>query len=127
MSLSEGKVPERFKSAVVAPLLKKEGLDPDDLSNFRPISNVSLLSKMLERLMSQRLNDHLDVINTLPAVQSAYRRYHSTETVLTKVVSDIIMAADSGDVIVLALLDLSAALTPSTTTFLFNVCISVIT
>ena len=64
---------------------------------------------MLERLVSERLNDHLDVINNLPAVQSAYGRYHSTETVLTKVVSDITMAADNGDVPVLQLLDLSAA------------------
>ena len=68
-SLSEGKVPEHFKSAIVTRLLKKEGLDPDDLSNFRPISNVSLLSKMLEQLVSERLNDHLEVINTLLAVQ----------------------------------------------------------
>ena len=59
--------------------------------------------------MSERLNDHLNVINTLPVVQLAYRRFHSTETVLTKVVSDITMAADSGDVSVLSLLDLSAA------------------
>ena len=79
-SLSEGKVPERFKSAVVTPLFKKEGLDSDDISNFLPISNVSLLSNMLERLVSERRNDHLEVINTLPMVKSAYRRYHSTET-----------------------------------------------
>ena len=104
--MSEGKVPKCFKLAIVMPLLKKEGLDPDDLSNFQPISNVSLLSKTL---VSERLIDHLDVINTLPDVQSAYRQYHSTETVLTKVVSDITMAADSDDVSVLPLLDLSAA------------------
>ena len=41
-------------------------------------------------------------------MQSAYRHNYSTETALIKVVSDIIMAADAGDVIVLALLDLSA-------------------
>ena len=64
---------------------------------------------MLKRLVSERLNDHQDVINTLPAVRSAYRLYHPTETNLTKVVSAITMAADSGDVSVLALLDLSAA------------------
>ena len=67
-----------------------------------------LNAKVLRRYVKIQLNYHVDVINTLPAVQSAYRRYHSTETVLTKVVSDITMAADSGDVSVLALLDLSA-------------------
>ena len=64
---------------------------------------------MLKRLVSESLNDNLDVINNLPAVQSAYHLHHSTETVLTKVVSDIAMAADSGNVSVLVLLDLSAA------------------
>ena len=57
----------------------------------------------------ERINIHLGKIGTLPVVQSAYRRNYSTETALTEVVSDIIMAADSGDVTVLALLDLSAA------------------
>ena len=80
-SFTEGRVPSRFKSASVTPLLKKDGLDPDDLSNFRPVSNVSLISKILERLVKEGINDHLDVIGTLPHVQSAYRRYHSTETV----------------------------------------------
>ena len=95
--------------AVLTPLTKKEGLDVDDVTNFRPISNVSLVSKMLERLVCQRMNTHLQNFGTLAPVQSAYRRYYSTETALTKVMSDIIMAADAGDVMLLALLDLSAA------------------
>ena len=64
---------------------------------------------MLERLVRERINIHLGKIGTLPLVQSAYSRNYSTETALTKVVSDIIMAADAGDVTVVALLDLSAA------------------
>ena len=64
---------------------------------------------MLEQLASERLIDRLDVINTLLMLQSAYHQYHSTETVLTEIVSDLTMAADSGNVSVLALLDLSAA------------------
>ena len=47
---------------------------------------------MLEQLISEWLNEHLDVIKTLPVMQSAYRRYHSTETVPTKVISEITMA-----------------------------------
>ena len=75
--------------------------------------------------MSERLNYHLDVINTLPVVQSAYRWYHLIETVFTKVVSDITMAADSGDVSVLALSILVQHSASSITAFLFNVCTSV--
>ena len=119
-SFSKGQVPRRFKSAVVTPLLKTEGLDPDDLNNIRPVSSVSLISKILERLVEERINDHLDVIGTLSQVQSAHRRYHSTETVLTKVVSDIIMAADAGDVSVLALSDLSSAFDTVDHTILLN-------
>ena len=44
-------MPIRFKMVVVTSLIKKEGLDVDDLTNFRSISNVSLVSKMLERLL----------------------------------------------------------------------------
>ena len=51
---------------------------------------------MLERLACQRMNTHLQNIGTLSPVQSAYRRYNSTETALPKVMSDIIMAADAG-------------------------------
>ena len=102
-------MPSRFKMAVVTPLIKKEGLVVDDLMNFRQISNVSLVSKMLERLVCQRKNIHLQNIGTLPPVQSAYRRCYSTETAMTKVMSDIIMAADAGNVTLLPLLDLSAA------------------
>ena len=91
------------------PLIKERGLDVDDLYSFRPISNVSLVSKMLERLVCERINIHLGKIGTLPLGQSAHCRNYSTKTALTKVVSDIIMAADAGDVTVLALLDLSVA------------------
>ena len=104
-SFTEGYVLIRFKMAVVTPLIKKEGFDVDDLTNFWPISDVSLVSMMLERLVCQRMNTHLQNIGTLPPVQSAYRRYYSTETALTKVMSDIIRAADAGDVTLLALLD----------------------
>ena len=76
---------------------------------FCPNSNISLVSKILERLVCERINIHLGKIGKLPLVQSGYRRNYSTETALTKVVSDIIMAADTGDVTVLALRDLRAA------------------
>ena len=63
---------------------------------------------MLERLVCARINIHFGKIGTLPLVQSAYCHNYSTETALTKVVSDIFKAADADDVTVLALIDLSA-------------------
>ena len=108
-SITEGYVPLSFKKAYVTPLIKKEGLDSDELNNYRPISNLSTLAKILEKLVCGQLKHHLDNIRSLPVMQSAYRLYHSTETSLLKVMSDIIMAADNGNISPLALLDLSAA------------------
>ena len=98
-------MPSKFKNTGVIRLLKKSGLNVDDTSNFRLISNISLTSKILGHLIWSCLDFHLNRIGTIPAVQSAYRRNHSTETALAKVSSDIIMAADRGDVSLLALLD----------------------
>ena len=62
-SLKSGTVPNCFKSALVKPLLKKPGLDPNILKNFRPVSNLSFLSKILEKIVLKRLLLHLDVNN----------------------------------------------------------------
>ena len=59
-------VPSKFKNAVVIPLLKNAGLDVDDPSNFRLISNISLTSKILECLVLSRLDVHLNRIGTIP-------------------------------------------------------------
>jgi len=108
-SLCSGRVPQSFKSAYITPLLKKAGLDNTDTKNYRPISNLSVISKMLERVTLQRLLEHLKVNGLLRSVQSAYRKCHSTETPMARVLSDILMALDRGDVAALALLDRSAA------------------
>jgi len=73
--------------------------------NYRPISNLSVISKLPERVILRRLLQHLKVNYLLPSVQSAYRKCYSTETTIARVLSDILMALDRGDV---AALDLSA-------------------
>ena len=82
---------------------------PSVPSNYRPISNLCYLSKLLERIVNNQLVEHLQVNDLMPEHQSAYRRCHSTETALLKLSSDVLMAADSGMVTLLAMLDLSAA------------------
>jgi len=99
-------MPDVFKSAFITPLLKKPDLDSDDPRSYRPISNLSVVSKLLERLVFRQLYDYLARADLLPRLQSAYRTYHSTATA---VLSDILLAVDNGDLSVLALLDLSAA------------------
>ena len=60
-SLQTDSVPALYKTAYVTPLLKKSELDSADLRSYRPISNLSVLSKLLERLVARQLLDHLAV------------------------------------------------------------------
>ena len=108
-SLTSGCFPSDFKHAVVRPLLKKSGLDVNDLRSYRPVSNMSFLSKLLERVVQRRLQVFLDSNNLMPPMQSAYRQHHSTETAVTKMLNDMLLTADGGQVSALCLLDLTAA------------------
>jgi len=79
------------------------------MKNYRPVSNLPFLSKLLKRVAQKRLQEFLDSNNLMPVTQSAYCKYHSTETAVTKVYNDLLLAADEGDVSALCLLDLTAA------------------
>jgi len=108
-SLSTGPVSTAFKEAYVTLRLKKADLDPADTKSYRPISNLSVLSKLLQRLVARQLLDYLIAENLIPDLQSAHRAFHSTETAVLKVMSDILKALDNGDIALVTLLDLSAA------------------
>ena len=108
-SLEHGVVPSTFKSAYITPLLKKADLDPADARSYRPISNLSVISKLLERLVCNQLVEYLRDNDLLPHLQSAYWAHHSTETAGLKVLSDILLALDTRNLAMVTLLDLSAA------------------
>ena len=107
-SLAQGRLPVCQRHAIVTPVLKKTGIDSADMSNFRPVSNVSFMSKIVERAVAIQLTEYLSANDLLPCLQSAYRKRHSTETALLRVWSDILEAAYER-VTVLAMLDLSSA------------------
>jgi hypothetical protein len=109
MSLSSGVFPDEMKLALVTPLLKKASLSPENLDNYRPVSNLSFLSKLVERVVVRQLCFHLESSGLYVPVQSAYRPNHSTETALLKILNDLLLVADRGDAAILALLDQSAA------------------
>jgi hypothetical protein len=109
LSLSTGVFPDEMKLALVTPLWKKPSMDPEILGNFRPISNLSFLSKLLERVVARQLIAYLERRSLLVPLQSTYRANHSTETALLKVLNDLLIALDEGKAVVLALLDQSAA------------------
>ena len=108
-SLSEGLLPTSQRHALVTPILKKDGLDAADVKNYRPISNLTFVSKLAERLVYSQLYSYLLQHGLLPKFQSGFRKNHSTETAILKVISDISAAADVGGVTLLGLLDMSAA------------------
>ena len=108
-SLCQGCLPVSQKKAVVTPLLKKPSLDVHDLKNYRPVSNLSFVSKLVERVAVKQLVEYLEANELMPKLQSAYRKHHSTETAVLRVLSDILTAVDKQQVTLLALLDLSAA------------------
>jgi len=108
-SLTEHYLPPSQKAALVHPLLKKPNLDKSEVKNYRPISNLTFLSKLIERVVGLQLTDYLESNNILPTYQSAYRHGHSTETALLKVYSDFCDAIDRGELVLLGLLDLSSA------------------
>ena len=101
--------PTSFKTAVVWPLLKKYSLPHEELSSYRPISNLNFVSKVLERFIHFRLTNHLHSFPSLCPFQSAYRKFHSTETALLRIHNDLVLAINKQKVSALVLLDLWAA------------------
>ena len=79
------------------------------MKKYRPISNLSFLSKILEKVLASRLNSFINSSYTSNDYQSAYKEFHSTETALLKIHDDILSLMDDGRVTALTLLDLSAA------------------
>ena len=70
-SLEQGKCPNFFKQAHVTPILKKSSLDKEVFKNYRPVSNLNFISKILERVVAVQLQTHLDEAGLMTAFQSA--------------------------------------------------------
>ncbi|KAK3569504.1 hypothetical protein QTP86_032109 [Hemibagrus guttatus] len=108
-SLTSGHVPTVFKKARVIPILKKPALDPSDISNYRPVSLLSFLSKILKRIVYNQLSDYLMQNNLHDPNQSGFKAAHSTETALLSVTEKLHATRSAKLSSVLILLDLSAA------------------
>ena len=108
-TLQEGSFPSCFKTAHVTPLLKKAGLDINILKNYRPVSNLSYIAKVIEKAVARQINEHIAPEGISNENQSGYRAFHSTETALLKIQNDIAISMDKVAAVGLVLLDLSTA------------------
>ena len=120
LSLKSSTMSSSLKEAVLYPLLKKSLLDHELYANFRPVSNLRLLTKVTEKVVATRLIAYLQNNNLFEPFQSAYKQFHSCETALVQVQNDILRAVDNNCCVVLLLLDLSAAFDTVDHTILLN-------
>lgn len=91
------------------PSLKKDNMNTDEYSSFRPISNLKFVSKCLEKVVATQLDQYITRNNLGESLQSGIKKHHSTETALVKVQNDILQPTDNQNSVILVLLDLSAA------------------
>ena len=87
-SFSSGSFPSRWKTAKVSPLYKNG--DSRDVQNFRPISVLSVLSKVIERYVHDSLYSNLTENNLICPRQSGFRKNHSTDTVLIQIIDELL-------------------------------------
>ena len=122
-SLASGIFQQCFKSALVTPILKKRCLDHNDLNNYRPVSNLCFIAKILQKLVLSQVSSYLNSHNLYNTCQSAYCPGHSTETALLKVVDDLFLSFYKGNISVLPLLDFFQHLTQLIILSLYTVSI----
>ena len=102
-SFATGTFPQRWKTAKVTPLFKKgDGSDP---SNYRPISVLTVLSKVIERYVHDSLYDFPQVNNLIYSTQSGFCKHHGTETAMIKIADELLLNLDNNRVSGVLLLD----------------------
>ena len=100
-------MPSCLKEALITPIPKKANIA--EFKNFRPISNLPFISKLIERIVVDKLSEYCANNDLDEKYQSAYRKHHSCETALLQVANAILTNMDTQQVTILTLLDLSAA------------------
>ena len=109
LSLSTAVVPDALKVDMLSPTLKKIDADFEQFQNFRPISNLKVVSKLVEKAVAIQLTHYVMAHRLDETFQSAYKNFHSTKTALVRVQNDILCAIDNNEFVILLFLDLSVA------------------
>ena len=117
--LNSGSVPEEWKTAIILPLIKKEGLL--EYNNYHPINNLIFISKIVKKCIVKELMKYCNQGELFPSYLSPYRDHHNTETILLKLVNDTLINMDNQCIIPLVSCDLSAAFNAVNHIILLNV------
>ena len=97
-----------WKEGLVRPKLERVNVDLIK-KNYRPVSNLTFLSEITEKAAALQISDHVSFNQMFPEVQSANRKYHSTETALLHMRNNILVSMNKQQVTLLLFLDLSTA------------------
>ena len=108
MSLTQGIFINKWKNALVSPLLKKKGMELI-LKSYRLVSNLSFLSKVVESMALDQMNNHCEHHNIIPDYQLAYRANYSCETALVMLVNDVLWFYENQEAMQIIAINLSAA------------------
>ena len=109
MSIECSEFPSNLKHSTVIPLIKDVNGDVECMKNYRPLFNTQFLGKIIEKTILKQLEQHLTVNQLFSATQSGYRKYHSCETALLKIVNDIQLEMKENNLSLILMLDQSAA------------------
>ena len=107
--LSSGVFPSEYRLALVRPIIKKCTPDPEIFKNYRPVSNLHYISKLIEKVVADQIDLHLENNDMLDPYQSVYRKHHSTETAMLNITNDMLHMKDYNQSTALVSIDLSAA------------------
>ena len=120
LSLTMGEFSGEWKTAIIHPLLKKTRLEPIN-KNYRPVSNLCFISKLVEKCMLDQLMDHCLQHNLLPYIQSAYQKNYSTDTSLLNITNDISWGMKHHEITTILMLDLSVVFDTMDHNILFTI------
>jgi hypothetical protein len=102
-------LPSAWKHSIITPLLKNSSLDSNVVLNYRPVSNFPTLVKVIEKIIANKIQFHLERSHLMDTYQSAYRKGHSCETANLVILNEVFSAMDRKEVSIVVLLDMSAA------------------
>jgi hypothetical protein len=109
VSIATGVFLSAFEKPLVNPMLKKTKLDANEVKNYRPVSKLCFVSKIVEKVVAVRFSKHLSDNDLYEKMQSAYCPNHSTETTLLRVRNYLLCILGERKAVTIVLLDLSAA------------------